>query len=507
MIWVSLSVYLNASAAHVLGRGGAGVDPAQRPKKPSPTAQAQAEQKASETAQQQAIAAFEEGQRAHERGDLQKAIEQYDEALKIIPDFPEALYQSGMAHLALKQLDQAHANLARLVELESETLASAGDATNPQLHSFFARVHSALGDIFTERGDQAKAEQNYRRALELDPTWQRATTSLASLLIERAAFQEAATLLRAAVQAGGAPASIYNLLGYVYEKSTQPDLALEAYNKAIEMEPRHRLTRLRRSHLRAARQDYPGAIEDMAVVYEQDNSVANALELGVLYERAGKPIEAISAYERALKNPAPSVDTKRLRLKIIELLISADRRDEALAQAQHVMNEPPDDADALARLGSLLLPLDPAQAAQAYLRALKLAPQKVDDQVGLSAALLKMKRYQDVVNVSLDALKRAPENYYAHSNLATAYFQLHQFAQALDHFKWIIDHRPETTIAYYFLGICYDKLMDYELALAAYERFLEKADASQHQMEIDNVRFRLPGVRRMIEKNRGQRRR
>jgi hypothetical protein len=49
--------------------------------------------------------------------------------------------------------------------------------------------------------------------------------------------------------------------------------------------------------------------------------------------------------------------------------------------------------------------------------------------------------------------------------------------------------------------------MEYELALAAYERFLEVADANQHQMEVDNVRFRLPGLRRLIEKNRQRRKR
>jgi tetratricopeptide (TPR) repeat protein len=487
--------------------GAANFAEVQRPKKPSPKTSAQSEQEAIEAAQQQAIAKFEEGQRAHERGDLQKAIEQYSAVLETIPTFPEALFQRGMAHLALKQLELAQTDLQRLAEMEAEVLASADTAAKPQLHAFFARAHSALGDIFTERGDPVKAEQNYRRAIELDPTLQRATTSLASLLIERKVFQDVVTLLRAAVEAGAASVAVYSLLGYAYEQSQQPDLALENYTKAIELEPRHRLARERRGHLRAARQDYDGAIQDMLIVYEQDSSGATALELGGLYEQAGKLAEAISVYERALKNSAPSEETRRLRLKIVGLLISADRRDEALAHAQQVMNESANDADALGRLGSLLLPIDPAQAAQAYLRALKLDQRNVDYQVGLSAALLKLKQYQEALSVSLDALKRAPENYYVHSNLATAYFQLQAFAQAVEHFEWIIERRPETTIAHYFLGICYDKLMEYELALAAYERFLEVADANQHQMEVDNVRFRLPGLRRLIEKNRQRRKR
>lgn len=481
---------------------------AQRPKKPSsPKTDSPSEQPAGEAAQQRAITAFEEGQRAHERGDLQKAVEQYSAALEDIPAFPEALYQRGMAYLALKQFDPAQVDLLRLAEMEAEILTPEGSAANPQLRAFFGRAHSGLGDIFTERGDPAKAEQNYRRAVELDPTLQRATTSLAALLMERKAFQEATALLRAAVDAGATSASVHSLLGFVYEQSHQPDLAMENYTKAIELEPRHRLARERRSHLRADRQDYAGAIDDMAVVYEQDSSATNALELGALYERAGKSVEAMGVYERALKNPAPPADANRLRLKFIEMLIAADRRDDALAQAQQWVGQNPNDAEALGRLGSVLLPVDPAHAAQAYLRALKLDQQNMDYQVGLSAALLKMKKFQDALSVSLDALKRAPENYYVRSNLATAYFELHDFAQAAEHFKWITDQRPTTAIAYYFLGICYDKLMNYEGAVATYERFLELADARQHQMEIDNVKFRLPGLRRLLEKKRGQRRR
>lgn len=474
----------------------------QRPQKPARKQRTQSEPGLVEAAQQQAIAAFEEGQRAHERGDLQKAIEHYTAALEIIPTFPEALFQRGMAYLTLKQWEQAQTDLQQLVQMEAEMLASAGATAKLQLQLFFARVYSALGDIFTERGDRVKADQHYRRALQFDATLQRATTGLASLLIERGAFQEAVTLLRAAAEGGAASASVHSLLGYAYEQSQQPDLALQHYAKAIELEPRHRLARERRSRLRAGRQDYAGAIEDMLIVYEQDGAAATALELGSLYEQAGKPSEALSVYERALKNSAPSEEARRLRLQLVRLLISTNRRDEALAQAQHVMQESANDADALGRLGSLLLPVDPTLASQAYLRALQLDRQNVEYQIGLSAALLKMKRYQEALSISQDALTRAPDNYYVHSNLATAYFQLQAFAQAAEHFRWIIQQRPETTIAYYFLGICYDKLKEYELALAAYERFLQVADAGQHQMEIDNVRFRLPGLRRLIEKNR-----
>ncbi|MGH9820057.1 MAG: tetratricopeptide repeat protein, partial [Pyrinomonadaceae bacterium] len=44
-----------------------------------------------------AVAVFNQGQDAHEKGDLKRAIELYQKALKIMPEFPEAQLQLGNA--------------------------------------------------------------------------------------------------------------------------------------------------------------------------------------------------------------------------------------------------------------------------------------------------------------------------------------------------------------------------------------------------------------------------
>src|SRR5918911_3555236 len=46
---------------------------------------------------------FERGQDAHARGDLKLALEFYEEALKLRPEFPEAEYQRATAHVSLGQ--------------------------------------------------------------------------------------------------------------------------------------------------------------------------------------------------------------------------------------------------------------------------------------------------------------------------------------------------------------------------------------------------------------------
>ncbi len=50
---------------------------------------------------------FELGQAAHARGELEKALEYYDQAIKVRPEFAEAFFQKGNALAALSRSDEA----------------------------------------------------------------------------------------------------------------------------------------------------------------------------------------------------------------------------------------------------------------------------------------------------------------------------------------------------------------------------------------------------------------
>ncbi len=55
------------------------------------------------------IRMFERGQSAHARGELEKAIAFYEQALKVKPEFPEAEFQRGNALASLALLSEAEA--------------------------------------------------------------------------------------------------------------------------------------------------------------------------------------------------------------------------------------------------------------------------------------------------------------------------------------------------------------------------------------------------------------
>ncbi len=63
--------------------------------------------------------------------------------------------------------------------------------------------------------------------------------------------------------------------------------------------------------------------------------------------------------------------------------------------------------------------------------------------------------------------------------------------------------RPELAVVHFFIGSAHDKLGEFTDALAAYETFLARADASANGLEIGKVNLRLPSLRNQIKRGEG----
>ena len=112
-----------------------------------------------------AVAVFNQGQDAHEKGDLKSAIEFYKKALNIIPEFPEAEYQLGIAFLALNQTIDAESAFRRAVELRAD----------------WSLPMASLGAILVQKNKYAEAEKILTKAVEIDEMNQPAYIALTDL--------------------------------------------------------------------------------------------------------------------------------------------------------------------------------------------------------------------------------------------------------------------------------------------------------------------------------------
>src|SRR5256886_17412947 len=97
---------------------------------------------------------FERGQDAHARNDYKTAIQLYEAAIKLKPDFPEAEFQRAMALLATNRKDDALQGFNRAVQ------------RRPEWAEAYAKFGSLLSSYFN---DERNAEPILRKAIELDP--------------------------------------------------------------------------------------------------------------------------------------------------------------------------------------------------------------------------------------------------------------------------------------------------------------------------------------------------
>jgi protein O-GlcNAc transferase len=124
---------------------------------------------------------FNRGQEAHAKKEYERALELYEEALQLRPDFPEAEFQKAAALVALKRLPEAEKSYRRAM----------------QLRPAWPLPHAALGLLLVRTpGREREAEPLLRRALELDAKNLTAALALAELRTRAGDAAESVALWR-----------------------------------------------------------------------------------------------------------------------------------------------------------------------------------------------------------------------------------------------------------------------------------------------------------------------
>ena len=276
-------------------------------------------------------------------------------------------------------------------------------------------------------------------------------------------------------------------------------------NELLKLEPRNAASLRYRAEISLVRKDHSGAINDLRAAIVVEPRLQDRLRLAELYTRAKRYDEASTLYQQILKDE-PTSNEARTGLAV--MLLESGKAGEAIAQLEALLENEPKNAAIRAQLAELYLPKQPEKALEQYAAAAKLTPNNLSYQIGVGAALVKLRRFQEAVPALQRVLVENPKDeisYFAHTNLATALFELDDFANAAREFVWILNHQRErkrAAVTLFFLGICFDKLGDYEQALKAYEQFLSLA-TTENQLEIDKVKLRLPSLQRQIKEGKG----
>ncbi len=427
---------------------------------------------------------FNQGQEAHEKGDFTAALKFYDEALKIVPGFPEAEYQRGNVFLSLNR--------------------------------------------------QADAEKAFRRAIELRPEWTLPMTNLGALLLQKNEFTEAEKFLTKAAQSDDQNFLAYSALVELRLKTkANNNILKELLGKIHFLTGKANPT----ASIWAARASLENALGDKTAAKISLNRAfeVNANDKPALLERAdialveGDNTTAQTLLTRLLKIAPDSNDTKILQARILAADGNTDQamkildsiktpspetaalRDKLNANAVTSVedlekNLKQNEANALilGRLCSMLRKENPAKALDYCRRASEAEPNNINHAVGYGAALVQGQQYEQAAVLLRRILQIAPDNYTARANLATALFQQKKYEEAIPEFFRLTEKQPDLPITYYFLAIAHDNLGKYPDAMANYQQFLKIADPGENKLEIEKVNLRIPALQKLIKQNKGK---
>lgn len=436
------------------------------------------------------IKLFERGQSAHARGDLEKALEFYEQALRVKPEFPEAEFQRGNALATLNKLAEAEAAFKRAIIQKKN----------------WSLPHSALGALLMRSQRDSDAEQSFRSALKIDASDGIALRMLSEIRLRAGDKKEALDLAKRATAIPDAPASAWVVLA-VAEKANGDTVAAKAtLDRILGDEPANVAALLERADLLTDEKNFDAAITDLrAAAKGKPNEKTIMSRLAYVLQQAGRNEEAAAVAKSAGLEVQPSGDSKGGVVGTPEEIEAANSDDPAVARKalEKLLEKNPNNATLLGRLGASYRKDDPARSLDFYRRASQLQPEAAEYAIGYAAALVQARRFNDAVQILRQVVRLEPQNYAARANLATALYESKRYGEAIPEYRWILEAKPEIVIAHYFIASAHDYLGEYPEALASYEKFLTAADAKANQLEIDKVKLRLPSLRRQIQLGEG----
>lgn len=162
------------------------------------------------------------GYAARQQGRTAAAVDLYERAAEIDPEYPEVWSRLGNAYIELEDYDGAIEALRRQIEIDPST----------------ENAYLDLGWALEQKGNRRAAIEAYREQLELDTSSLQTHTNLSMLLFEMRRFEEAATKLERAVSVFAEEPALWMTLGRSYLELGRGREAMRSMEEAARLASR-----------------------------------------------------------------------------------------------------------------------------------------------------------------------------------------------------------------------------------------------------------------------------
>ena len=164
---------------------------------------------------------YHKGNVYFEKSNYEKAIENYNMAIILNPNFSEAYFSRGLSYYNLKNFTKSARDYTKSMEL---------DPNNPV-------IYNNRGDAYYRKQEFDKSIKDYDKALTLNPRYLKAYYNRGLAYACKQNYETAIEDFNKVVELNPNFSEAYHVRGLAYDYMNQLDKALEDYDKSIELNP------------------------------------------------------------------------------------------------------------------------------------------------------------------------------------------------------------------------------------------------------------------------------
>jgi tetratricopeptide (TPR) repeat protein len=385
------------------------------------------------------------GRAAMDRKDYAEAVRSYGEYLAKKPDDADAHFDLGNAYASLKQEVEAKGEYEKAISLD------------PKLDAAYVNLGITLMDT-----DPGAAAEPFQKAADLLPREARPQFLLGWAYERSGKPLLAIEHYRLAEKLDDKNSDIHFALGRALLTSDQPADAEAEFRAAVTSDPSNEQAHLGLSQALMAEKKYEEAASELAAFLEtQPNDSEARVARALALARREKNEEALAELDRAAASGQASLSALKLRAQI---LFQLKRYDDAIPVLQRAAALAPQDPDIPAQIGHLYLEKRAyPEAARELLVAFKMNPQSNDVLGEIVAAEYLGKNYESALK-ALDLLSKREELPPGTIFIrATCYDKLGQAAQALDSYQKFLQLNKDENNDMYFEATARARFLTREL--------------------------------------------
>jgi tetratricopeptide (TPR) repeat protein len=369
-----------------------------------------------------------------------------------------------------------------------------GDRAAAYYHYMLAHMYEEQVTIYGRSELANKAMEEYRQAIEADPSSEFLTSGLAELYVKTGRIRDAVLEAQDILKRDPNNIEAHKLLGRIYLRSLGDmpgngngsdnvlKLAIEQYEQIVKIEPDNvddhlllgRLYRLNNDLQKAETElkiavkfdpDSEEAVTTLALLFSDEGDTAHALQvlsavpdsgrsaklyaaLGATYEQRKDYKSAINAYKHAIQLDRDNLDAIR---GLAENLLNDGQIDAALDQYKVIADANPEDAQTYLRISEIYRRQGKYdQALDSLKKAQTMVPDALEVPYNIAVVYQAQARYDEAEKILQDLLKKTekPDSSYSQSDrnnrgifierLGMVYRDQENYQAAVDTFRKMI---------------------------------------------------------------------